>query len=56
AGRIWVNCYHAYPTHAAFGGFKKSGFGRENHKMALASFQRTKNIFQSNVQQKLGFF
>ncbi|VAW13388.1 Aldehyde dehydrogenase [hydrothermal vent metagenome] len=56
AGRVWVNCYHAYPTHAAFGGFKKSGFGRENHKMALASFQRTKNIFQSNAQQKLGFF
>ncbi len=55
-GRVWVNCYHSYPTHAAFGGFKKSGFGRENHKMALASFQRTKNIFQSNSQQKLGFF
>ncbi|MEO1513458.1 MAG: aldehyde dehydrogenase family protein [Bacteroidota bacterium] len=56
AGRVWVNSYHSYPTHAAFGGFKKSGFGRENHKMALAAFQKTKNIIQSNTQTKLGFF
>ena len=56
AGRVWVNAYHSYPTHAAFGGFKKSGFGRENHKMALAAFQKTKNIIHSNVQAKLGFF
>ncbi len=56
AGRVWVNCYHSYPTHAAFGGFKKSGFGRENHKMALQAFQKTKNIIQSNSQTKLGFF
>ncbi len=56
AGRVWVNSYHSYPTHAAFGGFKKSGFGRENHKMALSAFQKTKNIIQSNTQTKLGFF
>lgn len=48
--------YHSCPTHATFGGFEKSRFGRGNHKMALVSFQKTENIIQSNTQTKLGFF
>jgi aldehyde dehydrogenase len=56
AGRVWVNCYHAYPAHASFGGYKKSGFGRETHKMALNQYRQTKNILLSNNKNKLGFF
>jgi aldehyde dehydrogenase len=56
AGRVWTNCYHAYPAHAAFGGYKKSGIGRENHKMMLDHYQQTKNILCSYSPQKLGFF
>ena len=44
AGRVWTNCYHQYPAHAAFGGYKKSGVGRENHKIALEHYQQTKNL------------
>jgi hypothetical protein len=44
AGRVWTNCYHLYPAHAAFGGYKKSGIGRENHKMTLDHYQQTKNV------------
>ncbi|OBG04600.1 aldehyde dehydrogenase family protein, partial [Mycolicibacter sinensis] len=50
AGRVWINCYHAYPAHAAFGGYKQSGIGRENHKMALAYYQQTKNLLVSYSQ------
>lgn len=56
AGRVWVNCYHAYPAHAAFGGYKKSGFGRENHKMMLSHYQQTKNMLISYDKKALGFF
>ena len=56
AGRVWTNCYHAYPAHAAFGGYKQSGIGRENHLMMLAHYQQTKNLLVSYAPQKLGFF
>ena len=56
AGRVWTNCYHAYPAHAAFGGYKQSGIGRENHKMMLDHYQQTKNLLVSYSPQKLGFF
>ena len=56
AGRVWVNCYHAYPAHAAFGGYKKSGIGRETHKMALDHYQQTKNVLMSHGIDPLGFF
>jgi aldehyde dehydrogenase len=56
AGRVWVNCYHAYPAHAPFGGYKKSGFGRETHKMMLNHYRQTKNMLISYSQSKLGFF
>ena len=56
AGRVWVNCYHAYPAHAAFGGYKQSGFGRETHKMMLEHYQQTKNLLVSYSQKPLGFF
>ena len=56
AGRVWVNCYHAYPAHAPFGGYKKSGFGRENHKMMLGYYRQTKNMLISYSKKKLGFF
>lgn len=56
AGRVWTNCYHAYPAHAAFGGYKNSGIGRENHKMMLEHYQQTKNLLVSYSAQKLGFF
>ena len=54
AGRVWVNCYHAYPAHAAFGGYKQSGIGRENHAMMLDHYQQTKNILQSYSDNALG--
>ncbi len=56
AGRVWTNCYHAYPAHAAFGGYKQSGIGRENHKMMLDHYQNTKNMLVSYSPKKLGFF
>ncbi len=56
AGRVWTNCYHAYPAHAAFGGYKESGVGRENHKMMLDHYQQTKNLLVSYNPNKLGFF
>ncbi|MBP6893127.1 aldehyde dehydrogenase [Pseudacidovorax sp. 1753] len=56
AGRVWTNCYHAYPAHAAFGGYKQSGIGRETHKMMLDHYQQTKNLLVSYSQQPLGFF
>ncbi|MCC3151693.1 aldehyde dehydrogenase family protein [Hymenobacter sp. BT770] len=56
AGRVWVNCYHDYPAGAPFGGYKASGFGRENHKMMLAHYRQTKNMLISYSKQKLGFF
>ncbi len=56
AGRVWVNCYHAYPAHAPFGGYKKSGFGRENHKMMLNHYRNTKNMLISYDKNKQGFF
>jgi aldehyde dehydrogenase len=56
AGRVWTNCYHAYPAHAAFGGYKQSGVGRENHKMMLDHYQQTKNLLVSYSPKKLGFF
>ena len=56
AGRVWVNCYHAYPAHAPFGGYKKSGFGRENHKMMLDHYRSTKNMLISYDKNALGFF
>lgn len=56
AGRVWVNCYHAYPAHAPFGGYKKSGFGRETHKMMLDHYRHTKNMLISYSKNKLGFF
>jgi aldehyde dehydrogenase len=56
AGRVWTNCYHAYPAHAAFGGYKGSGIGRETHAMMLDHYQQTKNLLVSYSPQKLGFF
>ena len=56
SGRVWVNCYHLYPAHAAFGGYKKSGIGRENHKMMLSHYQQTKNMLVSYSKKALGFF
>ncbi len=56
AGRVWTNCYHAYPAHAAFGGYKESGIGRETHKMMLDHYQQTKNLLVSYSESKLGFF
>jgi aldehyde dehydrogenase len=56
AGRVWTNCYHAYPAHAAFGGYKESGIGRENHKMMLDHYQQTKCLLVSYNPNKLGFF
>jgi len=56
AGRIWTNCYHIYPAHAAFGGYKKSGIGRENHKMMLDHYQQTKNLLVSYSTKPAGFF
>jgi aldehyde dehydrogenase len=56
AGRVWTNCYHAYPAHAAFGGYKESGIGRETHKVILDHYQQTKNLLVSYAEQKLGFF
>ncbi|MEZ5681800.1 MAG: aldehyde dehydrogenase [Erythrobacter sp.] len=56
AGRVWTNCYHAYPAHAAFGGYKQSGIGRENHKMMLEHYQQTKNLLVSYSPKALGFF
>jgi aldehyde dehydrogenase len=55
-GRVWTNCYHAYPAHAAFGGYKQSGIGRETHRLALEHYQQTKNMLVSYAPQKLGFF
>ncbi|AXT85957.1 aldehyde dehydrogenase [Aeromicrobium sp. A1-2] len=56
AGRVWTNCYHHYPAHAAFGGYKSSGIGRENHKMMLDHYQQTKNLLVSYNENKQGFF
>ena len=56
AGRVWTNCYHAYPAHAAFGGYKESGIGRETHKVMLDHYQQTKNLLVSYSPNKLGFF
>lgn len=56
AGRVWVNNYHSYPAHAAFGGYKQSGIGRENHKMMLNHYQQTKNVLVSYAEERDGFF
>ncbi|MFD0862026.1 aldehyde dehydrogenase family protein [Sungkyunkwania multivorans] len=56
AGRVWVNCYHLYPAHAPFGGYKKSGIGRENHKMMLNHYRQTKNMLISHDKNAMGFF
>ncbi|WP_353214109.1 aldehyde dehydrogenase family protein [Salinisphaera hydrothermalis] len=56
AGRVWTNCYHVYPAHAAFGGYKQSGFGRETHKMILDHYQQTKNLLVSYSTKSMGFF
>jgi aldehyde dehydrogenase len=56
AGRVWTNCYHLYPAHAAFGGYKQSGIGRENHKMMLNHYQQTKNLLVSYSPKALGYF
>lgn len=56
AGRVWTNCFHAYPAHAAFGGYKNSGIGRENHKALLEHYQQTKNLLVSYSPQALGLF
>lgn len=56
AGRVWTNCYHIYPAHAAFGGYKKSGIGRETHKMMLDHYQQTKNLLVSYSPKPMGFF
>ncbi|ANE82036.1 aldehyde dehydrogenase [Mycobacterium adipatum] len=56
AGRVWTNCYHQYPAHAAFGGYKQSGIGRENHKMMLDHYQQTKNLLVSYSNNAQGFF
>ncbi|WP_220718479.1 acetaldehyde dehydrogenase ExaC [Agarivorans litoreus] len=56
AGRVWINCYHAYPAHAAFGGYKRSGIGRETHQVAISHYQNTKNLLVSYDVNPLGFF
>jgi len=56
AGRVWTNCYHLYPAHAAFGGYRQSGIGRENHRMMLDHYQQTKNLLVSYSPKALGFF
>jgi aldehyde dehydrogenase len=56
AGRVWTNCYHAYPAHASFGGYKQSGIGRETHKMMLDHYQQVKNVLVSYSAKRLGFF
>ena len=56
AGRVWVNNYHSYPAHAAFGGYKKSGYGRENHLMMLDHYQQTKNLLVSYSEEPTGLF
>ncbi|PRQ06629.1 acetaldehyde dehydrogenase ExaC [Enhygromyxa salina] len=56
AGRVWTNCYHLYPAHAAFGGYKQSGVGRENHKMMLGHYQNVKNLLVSYDENPMGFF
>ncbi len=56
AGRVWTNCYHHYPAHAAFGGYKQSGIGRENHKMMLSHYRQTKNLLVSYDPKPMGFF
>jgi aldehyde dehydrogenase len=56
AGRVWTNCYHAYPAHASFGGYKESGIGRETHKVMLDHYQQVKNLLVSYSEEKLGFF
>ncbi len=56
AGRVWTNCYHLYPAHAAFGGYKQSGIGRENHRMMLDHYQQTKNLLVSYDPEPMGFF
>ena len=56
AGRVWTNCYHVYPAHAAFGGYKQSGFGRETHKLILDHYQQTKNLLVSYSTKAMGFF
>ncbi|NJP38038.1 acetaldehyde dehydrogenase ExaC [Alkalicoccus luteus] len=56
SGRVWTNCYHDYPAHAAFGGYKKSGIGRENHLMMLSHYQQTKNMLVSYSEEPKGFF
>ena len=56
AGRVWVNNYHNYPAHAPFGGYKKSGFGRENHLMMLDHYRQTKNMLISYDKKAMGFF
>ncbi|WP_288727095.1 aldehyde dehydrogenase family protein [uncultured Psychrobacter sp.] len=56
AGRVWTNCYHVYPSHSAFGGYKQSGIGRENHLMMLDHYQQTKNMLVSYSPKKMGFF
>ena len=53
---VWTNCYHAYPAHAAFGGYKQSGIGRETHKMMLNHYRQVKNLHVSYSEKKLGFF
>jgi aldehyde dehydrogenase len=56
AGRVWTNCYHLYPAHAAFGGYKQSGIGRENHKMMLDHYQQTKCLLVNYSAKAMGFF
>jgi aldehyde dehydrogenase len=56
AGRVWTNCYHVYPAHAAFGGYKESGFGRETHKLIMEHYQQTKNLLVSYSTNALGLF
>ncbi|ULL09384.1 aldehyde dehydrogenase [Mycobacterium liflandii] len=56
AGRVWVNCYHVYPAHSAFGGYKQSGIGREGHQMMLGHYQQTKNLLVSYSDKALGLF
>ena len=56
SSQVWVNCYHQYPAHAPFGGYKQSGFGRETHKQMLNHYRQTKNILTSFDKNKLGFF
>ena len=56
AGIVWTNCYHAYPAHSPFGGYKQSGVGRETHKMMLNHYRQNKNLHVSYAENKLGFF